>query len=250
MRESASDGNAVIFIHVPKCGGTSIRTAFRRAIALHGLNAASLDEKASTRAAEALNDDPLALRERWMLYQVASARVAYIDGHFPWSPALGELAGNYRVVTMLREPRSHFLSTFFYNRDKASRAHLTIDPGTTLREFVGSDRARAIGAMFVRYFTDPHLRSVPTKSDAINAACRNLMTVDVVGTLDQVDDWADDVGQLIGRRLKIGNERVSPTPLARRDAEIDAEVLGTIDEICRPNRAVYEAARGWRANQT
>jgi hypothetical protein len=242
---SSLPGEKILYFHVPKCGGTSIHQAFT---AIYGGLAELLEAKASKRAAEALGDDPLHLRERWLAYHIAKARAPYIGGHFPWSPALAALGRNYRLATMLREPRAHFLSAFFFNRDGPDRDHTPIERNTALKDFVHSKRAENLGRLYVRYFTDPQLRTNATDSDAIETACRNLMTLDVVGTLEHLDEFVAQIDQLIGRHLEVGHERVSPTPIANQVAEMDDDLLAVIDELCRPNRVVYEAACQWRTN--
>lgn len=240
-------GNKILYFHVPKCGGTSIRSAFT---ALYGRATQNLNARASRRTAEAFADDLLELRERWVYYYVTGAKPPCIAGHFPWSPTLAAEAVDYRLVTNLREPRAHFLSDFFWNRDKQNREHFPIDRNTALKDFVHSERAAEIGSNFVRYFTDPVLRRTPTHPDAIQAACRNIMTLDVVGTLEHLGDFLADIDQLLGCRLNVGHEQRSPASAATRNAEITDDILATIDELCRPNRAVYDAVLRARANHS
>lgn len=242
LQQLVSHGQKVVFIHLPKCGGTSIDVAFRRAIAPQGFGAVALDPQASRRAAAAKGEDLLDFRERWLLYQVARGRASFITGHAPWSPALAAVQGDYRLVTLLREPRAQLLSEFFFNRDKEKVGHFSIARGTPLKEFLVSPLARDIGSKYVQYFTDPALRATPTEPAAAEAAARNLASVDVVGTLEHLDRWVDAVAALTGRRLAVGRENTSPTARAQRDAEIDDDALALADEACRPNRTVYERA--------
>lgn len=240
LQEHGAHGQKLVFFHVPKCGGTSIDSAFRRAITFHGLGARPLDPKASKQAADAIGDDYLDLRERWLVYQVQRAQDSYIHGHFPWSPAIPQVKGDYRLVTLVRDPRAQLLSEFFFNRDKTNVGHFSIERDTPLKQFLTTPVARDIGTKFVQYFTDPPLRRAAAEPEAVEAACRNLALLDVVGTLEHLDDWTAQVGALLGRPLEVGRERVSPTPKSRRDAEVDDEATAMIDELVRPNRAVYE----------
>lgn len=239
-------GNKIVYFHVPKCGGTSIKTAFAD---LYGPSAEALDAWATRDSAAALGVDLLDVREHWLYYQVAQARASCIGGHFPWSPTLAAFARDYRLVTMLREPRSHFLSAFFWNRDKPKRKHYPIDQNTRLKDFVHSERAVEIGSNFVRYFTDPQLRRMQTDPHAVDAACRNIMTLDVVGTLDHIDELVVAIEHIIGQPLRVGHVRPSPTSKADQDAEIDDDVLAAVDKLCRPNRAVYDAVCQRRADR-
>lgn len=242
LQDAASHGQRIVFFHVPKCGGTSVHQALRRAITFHGLGACTLDPKASKQAADAMGEHYLDLRERWLVYQVVRARQQFINGHFPWSPAMEQVRGDYRLITLLREPRAQLLSEFFYNRDKANVGHFSIDRDMSLRAFLTTDAARDIGCKFVQYFTDPALRHTAWEPEAQAAATVNLAKLDVVGTLEHLDDWVDRLGTVLGRGLRVGRENTSPTAATRRRDEIDDEVLALADEVCRPNQAVYRAA--------
>ncbi len=239
VQNRAAHGQRVVFIHVPKCGGTSVRVALRGAFTLRGLGAVSLDPVASKQVADWKGEDILDVRERWLLYHLARGRSPLIMGHFPFSPTLIESSG-YRVLTLLRDPVAHLLSEFFYNRDKADNSHMGIDRAMTLKDYLATDRAALLGHSYVRYFTDPELRATPQAPEALTAAMANLRRLDVVGTLEHIDAWAARVGEIASRPIQVGRLRATPTSSSKRDSEIDDEALAKAAELTAVNRAVYE----------
>ena len=235
-------GHRIIFFHVPKCGGTSVHQGLARAVTLRGFGALHLDPEASRIAADAVGDDLLAFRDRWLVYHAVQRRSHLIGGHFAYVPALADLAEDYHLVTLLREPRSQLLSQFFYNRDKARSDHFGIDPGVSLKEFLRSELALEVGANYVRTFTDPHLRAEARSPQALATALGNLERFDAVGALEHLGLWQARLSQILGRPVRFGHENPSPTAKSARAAEVDPEARALADRVCAPNAAVYEHA--------
>lgn len=243
VQDHASGGNRVVFVHVPKCGGTSLREALKSAFTMGGVGCTTLDPVASKAGAEVLGEDVLDFREHWVLYEVTRRRHNLIMGHFPGSSALRAAAKDYTLVTLVREPTAQLLSEFYYNRDKTGSTHYKIDGDTTLKDYLRSPAARTIGSRYVSFYTDPALRTDPYDEKAVEAARATLAGFDVVGTLEDLDRFVARLADATGKRIDVGHKRESPTPQSARDADMDDEVRALLDEVCAPNRAIYEYAR-------
>jgi hypothetical protein len=235
-----SQGQRLIFFHVPKCGGTSVREALRRSFTYYGLGEANLDPQASRRAAASLGDDLLDFRERWLAFQVERGRSHLIVGHFPFSHAVAASGEKWTLLTLLREPASQLLSEFFFNRDRKNAVHFAIPSSTKLKPWLESEAASDIGARFVEYFTDAELRRHPDTPEAIEAAKRNLLSFHALGVVEQMDAWRTQIRQVTGHDLTLAHLNISPTSVLARESEIDEEAVALAEAVVAPNRQVYD----------
>ena len=97
------------FMHIPRCGGTSVEHALRKIYP----NAAGLQAAASFRATQALYPEASSsekdfhmfkLRESLLLYHMGR-HIPLVHGHYGFSePAYREFGTKYRFITVLRDP--------------------------------------------------------------------------------------------------------------------------------------------------
>ncbi|MEM0945714.1 MAG: hypothetical protein AAGI70_17425 [Pseudomonadota bacterium] len=236
-----------VFLHLPKCGGTSLAEALYACVPLHrriGL----LDAIATRRAASILlsGEDALGpahedfadghrtfeLREGMLLTHMAMG-CPLIHGHVFWSEAAHTTVGaDYGWVTVMRPPAERALSNF---RFAVQMGEMSADVEAWLAGPQGRSHAQAA----LRYLSAQNI--VPEEELAaaearVEAALDRLA---LVGFTDRMEAFLDRFAAQFGprprpRRL---NETKGPeitlTP-AQRDR---------LDELCAPDQRLYDLAR-------
>lgn len=236
----------VVFHHVPKCGGTSVGRALRRR---YLLSQGTVTPESSFRAFEAFTGradreqmlvDVLDLREQMFLYLLFED-VRCVSLHVRYSESAHNLFhGMYKFITILREPVSRFISHYFWSYGK-SHAHARIEE--PIEEFIQTERAKQLGATYSEFFSGLPKLTDFASDDAVVAAISNLNKFDVVGTLDDLPAFAENVRSEIGIKIRIGHENRSRRSLSEVKRVISPEVRQKIEELCEPDVRIWKSIR-------
>ncbi|MEW8400368.1 MAG: sulfotransferase family 2 domain-containing protein [Candidatus Thiodiazotropha sp.] len=236
----------VVFHHVPKCGGTSVGRALRRR---YLLSQGTVTPESSFRAFEAFSGrddreqmlvDVLDLREQMLLYLLYED-VRCVSLHVRFSePAHNMFREKYKFITILREPVSRFVSHYFWSHGK-QHAHARIDE--PIEEFIETERAKKLGATYAEFFCGLPKDVDFTSDDAIEAAISNLKKFDVVGRLNDLPAFADNIKRQLGVNLRIGHENRSRRSSTEVKSAISPEIKQKIEELCRPDIKIWETIR-------
>lgn len=236
-------GNPIVFHHAPKCGGTSVGRALRRA---YLLSQGTVTPAESQKAFDAVQDGSRPgshvseLREMMLLYMLYSG-TRCVSAHIPFSnTAFDRFADKYRFVTILRHPVDRFISNYHWShRHPGGVAHIP----ETLEEYVGTDRARQMGATYARYFCGKP--GAEFSSAHVDAAVANLRRMHLVGFLDQVGEFQKALQALTGRGIRIGKENVGSG--GGREAIMAGPLGKQITDACAVDLAVWDAVQDLRA---
>ena len=113
----------------------------------------------------------------------------------------------------------------------------------SLEEMVASDRGRAWGAEYVKYYGGLREDGDYRSQEAIDGAIANLRRFDVVGQLERLKEFHADVKASTGLRLITFRRNRSPVSDDERRALMSEEVGTAVEDLCAPDRAVWGALR-------
>jgi Sulfotransferase family len=237
----------IVFHHVPKCGGTSVGRSLRRA---YILSQGTVTPEESLAAYSAVSEkagrkssfgDVFELREMMLLYLMYSD-VRCVSAHVPFSDiAFEKFQDRYQFVTLLRAPVDRFVSHYLWShRRPGAHGHIKEE----FEEFLDTDRAKAFGSTYARYFCGSPTFS---QGNPVEHAVNNLRRMNHVGFLDDVKSFEGDLRRLTGKKLTIGYENVGKTRKTRNDI-MDSRLRKKVLEICAPDIEIWDAVQDLRPN--
>lgn len=196
-----------VFMHVPKCGGTSVSEALYATVPLH--RKIGILDSPSIRSALAIQhsgqddlsfhdegaraDDIAAFRETLLLMHMAH-RATLIHGHFLFSERAWQHFGDrYRYVTILRDPVARTVSNYRMDRRTGTFAG-------SFDDYLSSDHGRRQALHKLRYFSGMATVAPQDEPEAMERALRNMERFSLIGFLEDLDGFSRDFAALFGVR--------------------------------------------------
>ena len=232
---------SIAFVHIPKCGGTSLHTAISRHYRTDHIN--YLDPTASRNVSQADDVAMLPFRRSLLAYQLAkSDGNRFISGHWPVDQALlHTYAPNWSFVTVLRDPVARWLSNYFFNRHRAdNRDHFGTE--LDLEAYLDTRDAVENGKLYLSFCHGGHMPEGDL-SATISEAIDVLAAFDLIGTLDDMEGFLDRFEQHWQVRPSIPLTNVSPANRHMREKALTPSILQRIEDICAPDQKIYDAVR-------
>jgi hypothetical protein len=233
--DNHSDRKPLVFFHIMKCGGTSVRAGLATGAAgtRRGPDVFELDGAAAKAAATDLAEE-WHFRDTLLPYALAAMNPAVVLGHFRYRDRYADIAETSLFVTVLRDPVERMVSLYKWRRYKEGIANPL---STSFDQLVASGRWAKQGQVYVEAFRGRDDLD-PRSEEAAAAAVANLRRFAVVGFIDRIDDFSQQVSARLGRPVTIPVLNRSPAP---PDAEIDAGMRERAKELCAPDYRVYNA---------
>lgn len=236
-----------VFLHMPKCGGTSLSEAMYATVPFHE-RIGVIDAIATRRAAAIVHFDKddrwichddlehgqktFDLREQALLQHMAWDTML-IHGHVLWSERAEKHFGDkYKIVTMLRDPVARTVS----NMRMAQRAGLV---GDDTESYLTSDIARRHARVFLRYLAGRNDIADDELADATAVAKQRLERFAIIGFLDRFEDFRARYKVQFGVRLAMPRLNAAPG----RKPDYPDEFMEKIRILCQPDIEICERAR-------
>jgi hypothetical protein len=230
----------IFFLHIPKCGGTSVDAAIQEACRWKAC--AHLNARASRRSSLFLEKDLADHRKQILAYLLEQQELNYISGHFLFDETIfNEYSDRWNYVTMLRNPVDKYLSQYFYNRQKENQQHFGINE--ELETYIETEEGKSMGSDLVHRFSGLSYtnRSLPPPSArVINQAVENLKKFILVGFLDEMEQFKTGFRDHFGATLSIKQMNRNP---GKKIASISGLTRKKVEELCEPDLEFYHQAR-------
>ncbi len=235
-----------LFLHLPKCGGTSLSEALYASVPVHK-QIGVIDALSSRRAASILEHGKdcliqthedmegaaatFDLREKMMLaYMCAEKRL--IHGHVLFSDKISEhFKDQYKIVTVMRDPVKRAISNFRMN---VANKRISADPDIWLNDIQGLNHA----SVYLRYLSGEATITPKNKKALLKKAHENLEKIALVGFLEEMDIFLDRFQEIFGARLKIHRYNEAKGD----EITLSKDQMSRLEELCAADIELFEAA--------
>jgi hypothetical protein len=239
-------GEHVVFHHLPKSGGTSIKRALHLAYPLSFTAFGSLP---AYRAMDTLfpgsNNEFIAkqirdFREKQLLTFMFQD-IRCIAGHVEFSnKAYDTFHDRYKFVTTLREPVASLISAYYYD---LRNPHDRWRHDLSLEAYLETPRAIQFASSYATFFNGLPSDKDSTSRESVEAAKANLRKFTVVGLVEDMPGFERRLCEVLGVRLRIGRHNTAKVSSSERVRCLSASTRKKIETISTANEEIYHHVR-------
>ncbi|SNR85502.1 sulfotransferase family 2 domain-containing protein [Puniceibacterium sediminis] len=235
----------LLYIHAPKCGGTSFGSSVRLAY-FH--SQATINVNRSRRIREAMYPNAegpeKVLHEqavrKIMLGDLMARGVQCISAHVLYHADLHmSLDPERQAVTLLRDPVARFMSHYAY----VQRNHPDATRPDTLAVFLESEMAQRYGSIYLLYFAGTYQHTTDDLEGALATARENLGRFSLIGDLSRASAFRSALRNLVGRPLPGWERNKRPHGGKSSVEELPDTLRARIEALCAPDIALYRHAQ-------
>lgn len=230
----------IFFMHVPKTGGTSVNLAIQRHYGRQSYRIDPIQTRAMAKllyqSVPCVEKGTYLLRDGLIL-DAMNRDVSYISGHTHFNHEIWQrYSHKYAYITLLRDPVKRYISAYFFDSHKESGGSYV---DLNLYDFVKTNRGIRLGHFYLNYFS-----GFPIKKDydfnnlshRIEMAKQNILKLDLVGFLENLDDFKLRFKQRFGLTIRIPYKNKNPVA----KPHVEPHLLKAIKENCKPDIEIYE----------
>lgn len=232
----------LMFLHIPKCGGTSIVDALGACYGPYAIDPSRfyLDAEAVFKTARQFDQHFQQVSETLLLYTMAQKQYRFITGHFFFSEkAYQQFGEQWKTITILRDPVSRWFSQYFYNRYK-QKQHCKTD--AELDTYIESEKGAGSGRTLMNVLEGSGKDWECDPQQGVSRAIENLKKISLVGFLEHLEEFQTGFRERFGATLKVGTFNKNPAPSDRRNEHMTQEVIEKVQHICRYDIQIYQHA--------
>lgn len=220
-------GPKIAFVHIAKCGGTSVDTALRSAIAC--ANQHRIDRNSTIASSMATFEGHITSIEDSCRFSEHHAthlhkifayylqqNWQYISGHITITEELINcFKNNYAFITILRNPVERFISNYIFNKLTNKQAIMLPNSLSTdniineAKEILNSKRGWQMANLPTMYLTGRYPKNQDDAKAMQFEFSSNLAQFKVVGFLDNLSKFARDCQKLTGKDIYIGQRNTT-----------------------------------------
>lgn len=238
MTRADMQHETLIFLHIPKTAGTTLRQVVGRQFVGQPQYLIGSGEERDFTAFLALPED-----ER--------ARLRYVGGHVSYG-VHRFIPNPARYITMLRDPREHLISYYYYFREDTTSKTYDLVRGRTFEEFLQIPRMQSIQLDLIVGLDDvPNAaggwgmrrnRSLPVE-ERLRIAERHLREhFTAVGLVERFDESMLLLRQRLGWK-NVYYARLRETQSRPKKVEDKAPLHALVEQYAQPDLALYALAQ-------
>lgn len=238
--------NKIVFCHIPKCGGMSIvaglaYTYYPWRLVRHGKAGfpAHLNSHAASVAADELGLERYQYRRGLLHYHLAAEDSPLISGHYPFCADAARRYPDWSFVTLMRDPYARWLSEYYWNRYKD---HDYARTALGMEEYLETEQGQSNTRSYINFLTHAPAPSAPPSHDECKQALENLNSFKVLGVLEHLERFRDDMKKSFGRKPYFLKRNRTPASKENyKKPDTDSAFYKKLTSMLEPDMEVYNA---------